>query len=244
MKAVIVGAGGHGRVVFDVLVQACEHEVVGFVDSNPTLVGRRVDGKPVHGGLEDLPRLRGELGIEAAVIAIGDNGVRREFADRVDRQGFTLINAIHPSANLARNVTLGSNIVIAAGALVCAHCHVGDSVILNTGCLVDHESMIGPGTHVCPGARLAGRVTVEAGAFVGIGATVIQRLRIGCDAIIGAGAVVISDVAPMTTVVGVPAREVKDVPDPEEFGRWLLPEFTRQRASANVPADYPVAGRH
>ena len=227
MKCVIVGAGGHGRVVLDIVLNAAQHEVLGFIDSNPQLAGRRMDGRRVLGEFEALPQLRRELGIEGAVVAIGDNGVRRDFADRIEAAGLELINAIHPSANLARNVTLGRNVVIAAGALVCAHCQIGDSVILNTGCIIDHESMIGTATHICPGARLAGRVTVESGAFVGIGATVIQNIRIGYEATVAAGAVVIADVPPLTTVVGVPAREIKDIPDPDEFNAWLMPEAMR-----------------
>ncbi len=206
MRSVIVGAGGHGRVVLDILLRTGAHQVAGFVDSDPSLIGTRMDGRPVLGTLDDLPALRDELGVDAAIVAIGDNGIRREFADKISSMGFVLINAIHPSANLAQSVSLGSNIVIAAGALVCAHCHIGDSVILNTGCIVDHESMIAPGSHVCPGARLAGRVNVQAGAFIGIGATVIQSVQIGHHAIVGAGAVVIDDVSPQSTVVGVPAR--------------------------------------
>lgn len=232
MKCVIVGAGGHGRVVLDILVNAGQHEVVGFIDSNPELAGRRMDGRKVLGDLAALPRLRDDAGIEGVVVAIGDNGVRRDFAEQIEGMGLEPVSAIHPSANLAHNVTLGRNVVVAAGALVCAHCQIGDSVILNTGCIVDHESMIGTATHVCPGARLAGRVTVESGAFVGIGATVIQNVRIGYDAVVGAGAVVISDVHPLTTVVGVPAREIKDVSDPEEFAAWLMPEFMRTHAPA------------
>jgi len=227
MKCVIVGAGGHGRVVLDILLNAAVHEVVGFIDSNPELAGRRIDGCQVLGDLSRLPELREEHGIEGAVVAIGDNGVRRDFAERIARSRIELINAIHPSARLARNVTLGRNVVAAAGALVCAHCQIGDSVILNTGCIVDHESMIGTATHVCPGARLAGRVAVESGAFVGIGATIVQNVRIGYEAVVGAGAVVIRDVPPLTTVVGVPAREIKDIPDPDEFHAWLMPEFAR-----------------
>jgi acetyltransferase EpsM len=222
-------------VVLDILIRAGQHEIVGFVDSNPALANRRVDGRRVFGGLDALPSLRDEHGAQGAIIAIGDNGVRREYADRAEALGLRLINAIHPSANLARNVTVGANVVIAAGALVCAHSHVGDSVILNTGCIVDHESMIGPGVHICPGARLAGRVAVDSGAFVGIGATVIQNIRIGCDAVVGAGAVVIRDVAPLTTVVGVPAYEVKDVTESDEFTRWMLPEFMKERAFAPRP---------
>ncbi|MCC7291520.1 MAG: acetyltransferase [Phycisphaerales bacterium] len=205
---IILGAGGHGRVVLDILQIVGEHEVVGFIDSDPSLTGRRVDGKPVLGTLDDLPRLRLAHGVEHAIVAIGNNGVRRDFAQTIESLGMTLINAVHPSASIARNATLGRNVVVATGATVCCHVQVGDSVILNTGCIVDHESMIGTATHVCPGARIAGRVSIESGAFVGIGSTIIQSLRIGCEAVIGAGAVVISDVDPMTTVVGVPARPV------------------------------------
>jgi UDP-perosamine 4-acetyltransferase len=234
---VIVGAGGHGRVVLDILLRAKTHQVIGFLDSNHALHGRRMDGRPVLGDLSTLARLRDE-GLHAATIAIGDNGVRREFAERVEEMGVELINAIHPSANLAHNVTLGKNIVIAAGALVCAHCQIGDSVILNTGCIVDHESKIGTAVHVCPGAKLAGRVTVDSGAFIGIGATIIHNVRIGPEAVVGAGAVVIRDVTAMSTVVGVPARPVKDYASVEEFAEWMLPEYARAESHPIAREDH------
>lgn len=239
-RCAVVGCGGHGRVVLDVLRNARRCEPVCFVDSNPRLHGRHVDGLPVVGCLDDLPRLRRELGVTCAVVAIGHNGVRRKFAERIDGFGLELINAVHPSANIAANASLGRNVVVAAGALVSAHVQIGDSVILNTGCIVDHESMIGTATHVCPGARVAGRVVIEAGAFIGIGATIIQCLRIGTEAVIGAGAVVIEDVAAMSTVVGVPARQVHKNQPAHEAAPWLV----RQAASdltahpAPVPA-YP-----
>lgn len=235
-RCVILGCGGHGRVVLDIIVNAGVQEVVGFVDSNPELVGRRVDGVKVFGPPDDLVRVRDENAVDCGIVAIGDNGVRRALADQLDSLGLELINAIHPSANLARNVTLGRNIVIAAGVLVSAHCQIGDSVILNTGCIVDHESLIGTATHICPGARLAGRVTVESGAFVGIGATVIQSLRVGCEAVVGAGAVVINDVAPMSTVVGVPAREIKSIQKSADMNAWMIPELTKATAvETHVP---------
>lgn len=217
---IIVGCGGHGRVVLDILQQAGAYLPVGFVDSDPTTHGRRVDGVKVLGHPDDLPRLRDEVAVERAIVAIGDNGVRREFADHLTSLGFELINAVHPSANLAANASLGRNTVVAAGVLVGAHGQIGDSVILNTGCIVDHETLIGTATHICPGAKIAGRVVIESGAFIGIGATVIQSVRVGCEAIVGAGAVVISDVAPMSTVVGVPARMIKPSP---KYCRELTP---------------------
>ena len=130
-------------MVLDILNQAGSHKIIGFLDSDPELVGRRIDGVKVLGRLDDIDRIREVTGVECGIVSIGDNGSRRNFADRLEAAGVELINAIHPSANLARNVTLGRNIVVAAGALVCAHCQIGDSVILNTGCIVDHESLIG-----------------------------------------------------------------------------------------------------
>jgi sugar O-acyltransferase (sialic acid O-acetyltransferase NeuD family) len=234
---VILGCGGHGRVVLDILMNAGTCDVLGFVDSNPAMTGRRIDGLEVLGRPDDLPRIRDELGVHHAIVAIGDNGARRALADRLEALKFELVNALHPSANLARNVTLGKNTVIAAGALVCAHCQIGDSVILNTGCIVDHESLIGTATHICPGARLAGRVTVESGAFVGIGATIIQSIHIGYEAVVGAGAVVTADVAPLSTVVGVPAKEIKTIQKTADMHAWLIPELAAVAESATtVPA--------
>lgn len=209
---IIIGCGGHGRVVLDILRQAGAYAPAGFLDSDPSTHGRRIDGVKVLGHPDDLVEIGKNLGVSRAIIAIGDNGVRREFADRLTSLGFQLVNAIHPSANLAANVSLGRNTVVAAGVLVGAHGQIGDSVILNTGCIVDHETLIGTATHVCPGAKIAGRAVIESGAFIGIGATVIQSVRVGCEAVVGAGAVVIADVAPMSTVVGVPAREIKSSP--------------------------------
>ncbi|MBU0718190.1 MAG: acetyltransferase [Planctomycetes bacterium] len=226
-KCVILGCGGHGRVVLDILANVGWLDVVGFLDSNTRVHGRRVDGVEVLGHPDELESVRRERGVECGIVAIGDNGVRRAFADRLQAAGLDLVNAIHPSANIARNASLGSNIVVAAGALVSAHCQIGDSVILNTGCIVDHESLIGTATHICPGARLAGRVTIESGAFVGIGATIIQSIRVGYEAVVGAGAVVIEDVPPMSTVVGVPARVIKGPDLHRDRAAWLLPELAR-----------------
>lgn len=207
-RVLVLGAGGHGRVVLDILQQR-GHDVVGFLDNNDNIHGRRVDGVPVLGGIDDLERFRATSKADGVVIAIGDNGARRGLARQVDQLGIPLLQAVHPSAAIAHNATLGRNVVIAAGVVVCAHCQIGDSVILNTGCVVDYQSMIGEGTHICPGVRLAGRVKIEPGAFVGIGATVIPKITIGCESIIGAGTVVIEDVPALSTMVGVPARLVR-----------------------------------
>lgn len=222
-RILILGAGGHGRVVLDILLHSPTVHVLGFLDNNPAVRNRRIDGLPVLGCIDDLPRLRSEHSVHAVVIAIGDNGVRRGMARQVARWGIPLFNAVHPSASLAGNVSLGRNVVVAAGVVVCANCQLGDSVILNTGCIIDHQTMVGEGCHICPGARVAGRVTIESGAFLGIGSTVIPHVTIGCEAIIGAGAVVTEDVPAMATVVGVPARAISLASASEDEAAMLLP---------------------
>lgn len=222
-RVFVLGAGGHGRVVLDILAAAGIHTIVGFLDNNADIHGRRVDGVPVLGAIDDLQAISQKHAAARVIVAVGDNGVRRHLARKVEKLGFELVNAVHPSATLAHNARLGRNVVVAAGVVVCAHCQIGDSVILNTGCIVDHQTMIAEGAHICPGVRLAGRVKVEAGVFVGIGATVIPHVTLGYESIVGAGAVVIDPVPPLATVVGVPARQVKLASASEDEAAMLLP---------------------
>ncbi len=214
MKIVIFGAGGHGRVVLDILRSNHQFEIFGFMDSNPGIHNTFVDGLRVLGDFQQVDFIKKHQ-VSAAIIAIGDNRIRKMYAQKVLDCGLALINAIHPSANIAGNAKIGKNVTIAAGANVCAHAIIEDSVILNTGCIVEHECIIKQASHICPGVKLAGHVCVEKTAFVGIGATVIQNIIIGQAAIVGAGSVVISDVEPFSTVVGAPAKPIKlsHIPD-------------------------------
>lgn len=208
LKVVIIGAGGHGKVVLDILGAEGKHEPVGFVDTTPGLTGTTVCGKPVFGPPDMLPKLR-ERGVDAAIVAIGDCRARAQYARLLREQGFELVNAIHPTASVSPTASIGSNVVIAAQAAVCTEARISDSVILNTACVVDHECEIGQAAHICPGAHLAGRVRVGPAAWVGLGANIIQCLSIGEHATVGAGAVVIRDVPAYATVVGCPARVIR-----------------------------------
>jgi UDP-perosamine 4-acetyltransferase len=208
MDVVIVGAGGHGKVVLDILRAMDQHRISGFLDADTTLTGTTVGGVKVLGHVNLLPKLRLQK-IRGAIIAIGDNRVRASYAKLVLDAKLELINAIHPSATVSPSATLGRNIVACARATICTEAKIGDSVIANTGCIIDHECEVGAASHICPGALLAGRVRVGAGAFIGLGAKILPCLSIGDHAVIGAGATVIRDVAGGATVVGTPARMIK-----------------------------------
>jgi UDP-perosamine 4-acetyltransferase len=198
-------------VVLDILRAAGQYEIAGFVDATPALARQKVEGLPVFGPANVLPKVRQQK-IQGAVVAIGDCRVRQKYAQVLKEHGFELVNAVHPRASVAPSANLGENVVIATSACVCAHASIGSSVILNTSCVVDHECQIGDGVHICPGAILGGRVRVEPEAWIGLGSNIIQCIAIGRSAIVGAGAAVIRDVPDRATVVGVPARVIKVSP--------------------------------
>jgi sugar O-acyltransferase (sialic acid O-acetyltransferase NeuD family) len=204
---VIIGAGGHGKVVLDVLLAGGKYRAAGFVDNNPSLLDSYVCGLPVLGPINALPRLRRQR-IRHAIIAIGDNRQRLAQRPFVDAEDFTLVTAVHPAAYVSPRATLGRGVVIAPGARVVVDANVRDLAVVNTSAVVEHECDVGEGAHVCPGAILAGRVRVGRGAFIGVGAQVIQCRTVGDFATVGAGAAVIDDVPDDATVVGVPARPV------------------------------------
>jgi sugar O-acyltransferase (sialic acid O-acetyltransferase NeuD family) len=205
----ILGAGGHAWVVADILLQmqtaSQDLEILGYLDDNLQLHGKRFLGLPVLGALDDLSR----LSHDAVVVAIGDNTVRRRVFTTLYEQGESFVTARHPRATIAGDVALGTGTMICAGAIVNPGSTIGVNVILNTGCTVDHHNRIGDHAHIAPGGHLGGEVTVGAGTLVGIGATVMPRRTVGARSVIGAGSLVSKDVPDLALAVGMPARVIR-----------------------------------
>ncbi len=198
----VLGAGGHGKVVADILMSQ-GILVRGFLDDNPAIWGERRLGIPILGGIEAYA----EFDPTGLILGVGEIAMRKEIVARLDyRAHFLWCNAIHPRATVARSVRLGRGIAVMAGAVVNPDAILGNHCVINTGATVDHDCAIGTHAHVAPGAHLAGGVQVGVGAMIGIGASITPAQRIGTDAIVAAGAVVINDVLDGLVVKGVPAR--------------------------------------
>jgi UDP-perosamine 4-acetyltransferase len=202
---VVVGGGGHARVVMEVLL-AAGWRVAGYTDPGG---GGSFNGLPCLGDDSALPALAGRF--RYAIVALGDNALRGRLALRVTELGFELGNAIDPSARISPTATLGRGIAIMPNAVLNAGTVVLDDAIINTAATVDHDCHLGRDVHVAPGAHLAGYVTVEDGALIGVGATVGRGrpVRVGAGAVVGSGAVVVHGVPPFTTVAGNPARPLR-----------------------------------
>jgi sugar O-acyltransferase (sialic acid O-acetyltransferase NeuD family) len=205
---VVIGGGGHGRVVCEAISLQPAFEVRAVVDDDPQLRGTLVAGIPIVGALaEELPRLFGQ-GVRHALIAVGSvssNVSRAEIFARVKAMGFSFVNVVHPSAVVSASAKLGEGTVVLAGAVVGVGAMLGANVIMNTRAVVDHDCVIGDHVHIAPGAVLAGTVDVQDLAYIGAGATIKQGIRIGRAALVGLGAAVIRDVPDGAAVVGVPA---------------------------------------
>jgi UDP-perosamine 4-acetyltransferase len=204
-RYLVVGAGGHARVVAD-LVRATGGVITGYIGRGEADVGTCVDP---HGGMivtSDSLALDycEERHVDAIALGIGDNALRVEAAERLaSRLARPLF---HPTAIVSPSAKFGPGTVVLAGTIVNAGTVVGAAVILNTGCLIEHDCVIDDGAHISPGAVLTAEVRVGRSAWVGAGATVLPRLGIGPWAVVGGGAVVVHEVLEGTTVVGVPAR--------------------------------------
>ncbi|MBR6593617.1 MAG: acetyltransferase [Clostridia bacterium] len=198
-QLLIIGAGGHGRVVADI-AKLRGYENVGFLDDRSD--GGAVDGYPVLGDTNAFEAYKENC---AFIVAIGDNCARRRLYEKLRLGGGETVSLCHPNAVVAEGVQIGKGTVIMAGAVVNTGASIGNGVILNTCCSVDHDCVVGDFCHVSVGAHLAGTVNLGENVLVGAGATVIQNVDICADCVIGAGAVVIKDVKESGTYLGVPA---------------------------------------
>jgi len=208
MQVVGFGAGGHAKVVIEILRCFPQYEIVGLLDPQKTLWGTQVLNVQVLGDDSLMSELNGR-GIHQAFIGIGTTGdttPRRRLYEKVSGFGFQLVSAIHPAAVVSDSTLIGAGPTVMAGAVINADTQLGNNVIVNSGAIVEHDCVVGDHSHIATGARLAGGVHVGRGTHVGLGALVRQGIRIGENAIVGAGAVVVRDVPDGETVIGVPAK--------------------------------------
>ncbi len=206
-----MGAGGHSKVLVDIVRRHAEFHLVGMIDADEARWGQLHCGVPILGGEGALPDLLREGVVDAAFVGLGgvpSNARRRALYERLKGWGFPIVSLVHPSAVIADSVRMDEGVMVMGGAVINPEALLERSAIVNSMALVEHDCRIGAFAHICPGARLGGSVEVGEEAFVGLGSVVIQGVRIGAHAVVGAGAVVLADVPQGVTVVGCPARAI------------------------------------
>ncbi len=200
-RLVVVGGGGHARVILDILIGAGDYEIVGFTGIAADERTLQMFDRPWLGTDEVLTELY-EGGVRHAFVAIGGNRVRRRVSGQL---GFTLVNAISRHAVISRYATLGTGIAVMAGAVINAGTGIADGAIINTNSSVDHDCVVGAYAHVAPGTAIAGGVTIGEEVLIGVGARIIPGITIGDRTTVGAGAVVTGNLPADVVATGVPA---------------------------------------
>ncbi|MEI6442546.1 MAG: acetyltransferase [Nostocales cyanobacterium ELA583] len=199
-RVVIIGAGGHAKVVASTLI-AAGGQVVAFYDDDLQKRGTYIFGIPVVGPVSELA----SENFSHAIIGIGKNEVRKRLVEELD---LDWISVVHPCAWVHPEVLLGVGTVVCAGAIVQPYSKIGSHVIINTKASLDHDCCVGDYVHIAF-SYLAGGVKVDEGAFLAVGSIVFPGVEIGAWATLGAGSIAMKDVISRSTVIGVPARLIK-----------------------------------
>lgn len=209
-RIVLIGGGGHARVLVDALRAAGETGAIAVLDADPARHGEMLLDATIAGGDEMLAALVSQ-GAKFFAVAVGgtrNNAPRAALYRRGLDLGLQPISIIHPRATVSPWASVGAGCQILAAAVVNAGAVLGANVIVNSGAIVEHDCCIGDHVHIATGARLASTVTVGDRAHIGAGSVVRQLITIGEASVVGAGAVVVKNVSAATVVAGVPAKEL------------------------------------
>lgn len=192
----IIGQGGHGKVIASIL-ELNDIKIGGYYDDSDNYVDNRV------GTIRSLLISPKDGNY---ICGIGDNQTRSSIVSLFDPDELKWINAIHPSAIIAKNVVIGNGCVIGPGAIIQPGAKIGNHVIINSNALVEHDCSIGNFSHIAPSVTLCGNITIGERVLIGAGSTIIPKKTVGDDTIIGAGSTVIRDIPSNVKAVGSPAR--------------------------------------
>ncbi len=209
-NVVIFGASGHGSVVLDCIEKEAKFKVVGFIDSFKS-IGAEVNGYTVLGNEYDLPELIEKYKIFGGIVAIGDNWTRSLVVDRILKieSQFNFISAIHPNAQIGKDVQIGNGSVIMPGVTVNANAIIARHCILNTNSSLDHDGFMNKFSSLAPNVCVGGNFILGRGSAICLGTNIIENITVGEYSVIGSGSLLVGNVSDCLLVYGAPAKIIR-----------------------------------
>lgn len=209
-NVIIFGSSGHTKVVIDIFEQEGKYNILGLLDSFREK-GEKFQGYETLGHEKDLPELVSQHHGLKLFIAVGDNWGRNEVKNKIAGilPDIEYASAIHPSAQIGKNVTIGKGVVIMPGGIVNCDSKIGDFTIINTNASVDHDCILHDYSSLAPNATAGGNVSVGYCSAISIGATIKHKVNVGDHSIVGAGALLMKDCGNNVIMYGVPARVIR-----------------------------------
>ena len=209
-KVVIVGSSGHSKVIIDIFEKQNKYKIIGLLDAHRE-VGSETLGYQVIGNELALKNLVSSYPTLKVFIAIGDNWIRSIVVNKILGlvPGIDFATAIHPSAQIGKQVTIGKGVAIMAGAIINSDSSIGDFTIINTKASMDHDGKMAAFSSLAPNVTLGGNVSIDEFSAVSISATVKHGISIGKHAVIGAGSLLMRGCANNLVLYGSPAKEIR-----------------------------------
>jgi sugar O-acyltransferase (sialic acid O-acetyltransferase NeuD family) len=206
-KLIIVGAGGHGRVVADCAQQQGKYSQIVFLDD--CFSERKENSEwPVIGAVKDFPQYIDEADF---VVAFGNNRLRKQIIAQLKKAKANIVSLIHPTASVSPHTFIGKGVVVFANAVINIGATIADGCIINTAATVDHDCELHQCVHVSPGANIAGGVHIAQLSWIGIGSTIVEYITLANNTQVGAGAVVTQSTQANSLYLGVPAKRVRSL---------------------------------
>tara|TARA_Y100001968_G_C19048432_1_gene567943 strand:- start:2 stop:682 length:681 start_codon:yes stop_codon:yes gene_type:complete len=200
-KLLIIGCGGHSKVVTEVA------ESLGFLDISyfdSSLGKNSFLHRKVHSKIHE--KYTGYF-----FVAIGDNFSREQVYNdfSTSHVGADSPILIHPSSIFSSSSSIGFGSIIMPLCVINANTSIGNGVIVNTSSSLDHDSIMNDFSSIAPGVNVGGKVTIGYRSSISIGSSISHGINIGDDVVIGGSSFVLKDITDKCLAYGTPAKYIR-----------------------------------
>ncbi len=213
-KIVLIGAGGFGRevaTIIEVINSRVEerYELLGFLDDSEQFhEGSMINGYPWLGRKEWILDHKDEV---VCNCTIGNAKVKGKIQRELTEKGVTFETIAAKLSYVGPYTEIGPGCVFYGSVMISTNCKIGAGVVMNQAVTIGHDCVIGDYTTIMPGTGISGNCTVGNEVNIGGHAFVIPGKKIGDAATVAAGSIVFSNVKAGTTVLGNPAKRMREL---------------------------------